>query len=196
MSSSARSSCNSSTSSTARTDRKRKRDSSSSSDGDFRIVKGGSGSVSTNSTPASALGRTPKMHVQLLGSTERENKKFQRFVQNMPNERFGLASFVMPGRVQPDHILMLTDKTGRVKGYAACDGEGDDMHVSSLYVKKQARGGGKKLMEGVMGLARDKGKWRVSLESLPEAVDFYTKLGYAKQRSRWRAHLMPMSKAV
>ena len=188
----------SSVSSTARTGRKRKHAStSSSSEGDFRQIEG-SGSASTNSTPASALGRTPRMQVQRLGSSEREVKKFNRFVDNMSGRlASGLASFVDHSqREEPEHVLVLTDTTGRVKGYAACNDNKRAMHVSALYVKKQARGGGRKLMEGVAKLARDEGKQKISLESVPTAVDFYTKLGFTKARTRWRRYLTPMIKTV
>ena len=138
------------------------------------------------------------MQVQRLGSTEREVKKFNRFVDNMSGTlASGLASFVDHSRrEQPEHVLLLTDTTGRVKGFAACNDNKFAMHVSALYVKKQARGGGRKLMEGVAKLARDEGKQKISLESVPTAVDFYTKLGFTKPRTRWRRHLTPMIKKV
>ena len=148
--------------------------------------------MSTNSTPAYALGRTPRMQVQVLGDSERDRKKFGRFVDHMDD--WGLARIV--SSAEPKDVLVLTDLTGRVKGVAACYDEGADLHVDGLYVMKQERGGGTKLMEAVTEFAKRTGKSRVTLESVPDAVNFYTKLGFHKPPQSRGGYLTLMNKAL
>lgn len=113
---------------------------------------------------------------------DRRRGKLARFVRNMQGtEHEGLAPDLL--KTADDDLIALTDARGNVKGYALVSleqapGGSKTLYVDRLYVQKQYRGGGPKLLRAVEDRARSLGCRRVELHSLQDARNFYLREGF------------------
>ena len=134
--------------------------------------------VSTNAT---APGENPSLHLNLLGEgsvdSHRQRKKLARFGEKTARNRHAVVAY-NPYSDANGPIVLLTDRTGNVKGHAILGDNGPGVYLHKLYAEKKNVGRGSMLLEGVQDYARANGKDHILLSSLPAAEQFYKRHGY------------------
>ena len=98
-------------------------------------------------------------------------------VSNGPYRQLALG-YLPRAAKPPNTLLTLSDKNDDVKGFALLQDDGNVLNVDRLFVKKQSRGRGQRLMQEAVSIAQGKGIQRVELWSLPGAVRFYEGIGF------------------
>lgn len=77
-----------------------------------------------------------------------------------------------------DHHVAIADRQGRVVALACFMFRNRCLYVGELSTRKNTRGFGRKIISALVSIAAREKKKYIVLHSLPEAVGFYTHLGF------------------